>query len=183
MDFARGEKKKKPAEAVVGFIGWLEVMNAVVHKLLLFPSVAAHAAGHGEWREPSAGCLIVFVPKLWWRVRRNNVPSCAQKYPTSYYKYKSHYSTDSYLLAIPPVVQRSCMSLPWFKRSDTILHPRPRHLTASAPKLPGKTWGAVDAAVSASAFATRNIGPTASALEHEHGNLTGKGEIKARVQS
>lgn len=70
------------------------------------------------------------------------------------------------------------MSLPWFKRPDAILHPRPRHLTASAPKLPGKTWGAVNAAVSASTFATRNIGPTASALKHEHGNLMGKGALK-----
>jgi len=51
VDFAkRGKEKNQKAEAAVGFIGWLEIMNAVVHKLPLLP-VWPHvllATGSGE---------------------------------------------------------------------------------------------------------------------------------------
>lgn len=163
-------------------------MHAAVHELLLFRSVAAHAAGHGERWEPSAGCLTVFVPKLWWRVGRNNAPSCVQKYPTSHYKYKSalfHWwlSFDYSLRHTKELYEPAAVWKNW-------RHPRPSHLTASAPKLSGKTSGPVGAAASAGAFATRNRGPAASALERWGDRqlsacekLTGKGAIKARVQS
>lgn len=63
-----------------------------------------------QW-EPQASHSAAVVPKLWPRVCRNEVPSCAREHLTSCYKVPC--SADRYLLAVPAVTHRNRVSLPW----------------------------------------------------------------------
>ena len=112
----KGEKKKtkKQRQLLGSLAGWKLWMPS-------FTSSRCSQCGRTCCWPRAVGRTLCRVPKLPWRAGRNNVPSCVQKHPTS--PHKVHYSTAGYLLAVPSVVQRSCLSLLSLDRPDAILAP------------------------------------------------------------